>query len=467
MAEQNFPDNILYEMDNIDVLRGMNSETVDLIATDPPFNTKRNRAGTAGSYVDNWKWGDETLPDQWKWANLVHPIWLEEIRDTHPALFEVIEAAQHSHSDDLAAFLCFLSVRLIEMHRLLKPTGSIYLHCDHSAGHYIKLCMDAVFGAKNLKNEIIWFYKAMSAAKKYFPRKHDTIFWYSKSDKWTFNADAVREPYDEKTVKRYEKPVEFPGGYVAKKNELGRIPYSVWEIPPIRNVSKEKTGSPDQKPLALYERIIKASSNEGDIVLDPFAGCATTPVAAKNLNRRFIGIDRRMDFAKHVYNRMSGEKLDTSGDADFVDIQEWINGINRLGIHYSNRAPVRTDDKGNAPDLPAVYTVKRATMKRSEMMQILTDKFSVVCWGCGFEPPSVDYLDLDHVLPVSEGGSNELHNRAVLCAPCNRRKGNRITLTALRRENSKAGKWYGNIPIDKRIDLRAAREWCQTEELMR
>ena len=156
MAEQNFPDNTIYELDNLDVLRGMNSETVDLIATDPPFNTRRNRAGTAGFYVDNWKWGDTgKLPDQWAW-NEVHPIWLEEIRDENPALYEVIEATEHCHGKDIAAFLCFLSVRLLEMHRVLKPTGSIYLHCDHTANAYIRMAMDAIFGARNFRNEITW-----------------------------------------------------------------------------------------------------------------------------------------------------------------------------------------------------------------------------------------------------------------------------------------------------------------------
>ena len=149
MAEQNFPDNTVYELDNLDVLRGMNSETVDLIATDPPFNTKRNRSGSAGFYVDKWKWGDEgKLPDQWA-CNEVHPIWLEEIKDQNPALYEVIEAAAACHGDDIAAFLCFLSVRLLEMNRVLKPTGSLYLHCDHTANAYIRMALDAIFGAKN------------------------------------------------------------------------------------------------------------------------------------------------------------------------------------------------------------------------------------------------------------------------------------------------------------------------------
>ena len=136
---------------------------MDLIATDPPFNTKRNRSGSAGFYVDNWKWGDTgTIPDQWAW-NEVHPIWLEEIRDDNRALFEVIEAAEHCHGQDIAAFLCFLSVRLLEMHRILKRTGSLYLHCDHTANAYIRMALDAIFGAKNFRNEIVWAYGGRGA----------------------------------------------------------------------------------------------------------------------------------------------------------------------------------------------------------------------------------------------------------------------------------------------------------------
>ena len=173
---QNFPDNIIYELDNLDVLRGMNSET--LVATDPPFNTKRNRSGTAGHYVDNWKWGDMgILPDQCpkgrsreraqKW-NEVHPKWLEEIKDDNPALFQVIEASRVCHGEDIAAFLSVLSVRLLECHRILKPTGSIYLHCDHTANSYIRMAMDAIFGKNNFRNEIVWSYQRWTGATKHF-----------------------------------------------------------------------------------------------------------------------------------------------------------------------------------------------------------------------------------------------------------------------------------------------------------
>lgn len=180
--------NTLYEMDNLEVLRGINSNSIDLIATDPPFNTKRNRSGTAGFYVDKWKYGDTgKLPDQWKW-NKVHPKWLETIQDGHPALYQVIEATKVVQGEDTAAFLCFLSVRLLEMHRILKDTGSIYLHCDHTANGYIRMAMDAIFGKKNFINEIAWLRKdgvKHNLAKRRFPQAHDTIFYYAKSKSYS------------------------------------------------------------------------------------------------------------------------------------------------------------------------------------------------------------------------------------------------------------------------------------------
>ncbi|MYC75819.1 site-specific DNA-methyltransferase [Candidatus Poribacteria bacterium] len=146
-------------MDNLLVLRGMNSEQVDLIATDPPFNTKRNRSGTAGHHVDKWKYGDTgKLPDQWK-RNEVRPKWLETIQDGNSELYQVIESKRVVQGEDTAAFLCFLSVRLLEMPRILKDTGSIYLHCDHTANGYIRMAMEAIFGKKNFINEIVWLRK--------------------------------------------------------------------------------------------------------------------------------------------------------------------------------------------------------------------------------------------------------------------------------------------------------------------
>ena len=177
----------------------MNSETVNLIATDPPFNTRRNRSGTAGFYVDNWKWGDTgKLPDQWAW-NEVHPAWLEEIRDENRALYEVIEATEHCHGKDIAAFLCFLSVRLLEMHRVLKPNGSIYLHCDHTANAYIRMALDAIFGNRNFRNEVVWKRSNPKNDSRQFRRSSDRIMFYSKGNTWTFNPPRMSEKNEETT----------------------------------------------------------------------------------------------------------------------------------------------------------------------------------------------------------------------------------------------------------------------------
>ena len=456
MADQNFPDNILYEMDNLAVLRGMNSATVDLIATDPPFNTKRNRAGTAGFYVDNWRWGDTgILPDQWKW-NEVHPVWLEQIKDDNQALFEVIEATGHSHRDDIAAFLCFLSVRLLEMRRVLKPTGSIYLHCDHAANGYIRMAMDAIFGAKNFQNEMVWYYSGGGASKRRWARKHDTLFFYSKSNKWTFNVDDVRTPH--KWVHGQKRADGSERNY-----DKGKLPDDVFEINGIMPWSKERTGSPDQKPLALYERIILASSNEGDLVLDPFAGCATTIIAARRHNRRWVGIDRRKDARYHIVCRMAAIPAAARAKLEQrPDLADWLNGqLAKYEAHFSTDAPVRTDaGETAAPALPGVYIAdERSKLRHSEMHAILWQQFGSQCWACDFVAPWPEYLELDHVNPKSDGGSNHLDNRALLCRPCNGKKGNRKTLSALRRDNRKDGRLAGPDPVD----LRYAATWARGE----
>ena len=450
MANQNFPDNTIYERDNLDVLRGMNSETVDLIATDPPFNTKRNRAGTAGFYVDNWKWGDTgKLPDQWAW-NEVHPIWLDEIRDENRALYEVIEAAGHCHGQDIAAFLCFLSVRLLEMHRILKPTGSLYLHCDHAANAYIRMALDAIFGAKNFRSEIAW--KRSSAhsdtkqGRQQHGRIHDNLLFYTKTNSWTWNPiyteytqeyiDSFYKYLEPATNRRYRLgDLTGPGGagkgnphyelmgvtrywrysqetmenlvregrivqtkpgtvpqYKRYLDEMPGIPLQdLWaDINPPSG--RERTGSPDQKPLALYERIVLASSNPGDLVLDPFAGCATTIIAARNNGRRWVGIDRRLDAKFHVACRMMGIN---AKDAEVIRKQphltDWLNTM--LAQHEANfmtEPPVRTDE-GNtaAPFLGPVYTAnEKSILTHREMKDYLVNNFGLQCWGCPSWPPT-------------------------------------------------------------------------------
>lgn len=473
---QNFPDNTLYELDNLPVLRGMNSETIDLIATDPPFNTKRNRSGTAGFYVDNWKWGDTgILPDQWKW-NEVHPKWLEEIKDDNPALFQVIEAARECHGEDIAAFLCFLSVRLLECYRVLKPTGSIYLHCDHSANSYIRMAMDAIFGTKNFRNEIVWCYTGPSNTTRWFPRKHDTIFFYVKSKSTKFNRDSIRIPYNAETLARRGR-VEGNQSYISPSVETigrrnyrqvdvlfggGKIPEDWWsDIAALTN-QRERTGSPDQKPLALYERIIKASSNEGDLVLDPFCGCATTIIAARDLKRRWIGIDRRKDARYHVVCRVAGISAEERKKLEQrPDLAEWLQRqMAKYEAHYSSDPPVRSDGGDTAaPDLDPVYPVgEEYRLTHKEMHTMLIDEFGLQCWGCDFRAPDERYLELDHVDPRASGGSNDLDNRALLCRPCNQRKSKHLTLAGLWRENRRDGYIMQSKPP---IDIQKARAWAR------
>ncbi|MXV76915.1 hypothetical protein F4X73_16745 [Candidatus Poribacteria bacterium] len=463
---QNFPDNTLYEMDNLDVLRGMNSETVDLIATDPPFNTKRNRSATAGHYVDNWKWGDTgILPDQWKW-NEVHPKWLEEIKDNHTALYHTIDAARYCQGEDTAAFLCFLSVRLIEMHRILKETGSIYLHCDPTASHYIKMCMDAIFGKKNFRNEIVWCYTRMSAkGQRKLSQAHDLIYWYSKGSEWIFNVDQIRLPYAEGSKNREGHTLNRLGSGYSKEgktvlNPLGKFPEDwLTHIPYLRG--NERTGSPDQKPLALYERIIKASSNEGDLVLDPFCGCATTIIAADNLKRRWVGIDRRIDARYHIITRLMGiSKKERERIEKYATDKDWLDRQTaKYEIHYQTDSPMRTDQEEPAsPELSHVYQHHLEPLHtHAEMHQILINQFGLTCWGCNFVPPDKRYLHLDHIIPKSDGGTNDINNRALLCQPCNSKKSNTMSLNALRRQNRKEGYTQPN----PEINLQNALAWTR------
>ncbi|MCY4246554.1 MAG: DNA methyltransferase [Chloroflexi bacterium] len=471
MAGQNFPDNVIYELDNLLVLRGMNSETVDLIATDPPFNTKRNRAGSAGFYVDNWKWGDTgILPDQWKW-NEVHPVWLEEIKDENTALYDVIQATRTCHGEDIAAFLCFLSVRLLEMHRVLKPTGSLYLHCDHTANAYIRMCLDAIFGAKNFRNEIIWrigWISGFKSKKRGWIRNHDTILYYLKTPAAAklFNKEYI--PYPKGYVRRDGKPPTGKG--IPMEDTWNCNAADVLDSIMIKSFSTEKTGSPDQKPLALYERIVKASSNPGDLVLDPFAGCATTMIAAHNLKRRWVGIDRRTDARFHVVCRMLGIK---KAEADAIrarpGLATWIDmQLAKKDSHYRASPPIRMDEgETAAPVLEQVYPAdNRSVFTHAEMHKLLVDQFGLRCWGCNFDASlygerGARYLELDHINPKSAGGHNHLDNRALLCSPCNRDKGDRTTLIELRRKTMGGARNARKHPID----LKQASNWCR-ERLM-
>ena len=254
MGEPNWNNRTLFHGDNLEFMRAMNSDSVDLIATDPPFNKGKDFHATPDSLASGAK-----FQDRWNWQEDVHPDWVQLIEGKHPNVWHVIASARNSWGDDMGAFLCFMAVRLIAMRRLLKPTGSIYLHCDPTASHYLKMLMDAIFGRKNFRNEIIWHYSNASRGKRQLAKSHDIILWYSKSNKYIFNRDEILVPFTSgMTEWRYKK-----GGQKGKPVPKGKTPDDVISMPSLNTMSKERYGYPTQKPLALYEKIVQASSGGG------------------------------------------------------------------------------------------------------------------------------------------------------------------------------------------------------------
>ena len=288
-----------------------------------------------------------------------------------------------------------MSQRIVEMHRVLKDTGSLYLHCDPTASHYLKHVLDCVFGKNNFRNEILWCYTGPgSPGMRQFNRKSDHIFWYSKGTMWTFNKDTVRMPYKDKS-QTFRKIFDTKGGWteedVEELREKGKVPENWWtDIAIVARSKHERTGYPTQKPLKLLKRIILASSNEGDIVLDPFCGCATTCVAAQQLGRKWIGIDIEKQAVQVLIQRLSN---DAGLFKDFI---------------ATDQIPQRSDIKEIQPS----ESVKQCLYKNQDGK----------CNACGgdFECRN---LEIDHVVPKSKGGGDYYENYQLLCGSCNRIKG--------------------------------------------
>ena len=382
-SEQEFT-NTLYTNDNLFILNGLNSNLVDLIYLDPPFNKNKIFSAPIGT-----KAAGTSFKDMWTWAD-VNEAYLEILADKYPALAKFIGTVGGMHSKAMMAYLTYMSQRIIEMHRILKDTGSLYLHCDQTASHYLKILLDNIFGKNNFRNEIIWCYKGASEAKISFPRKHDVILFYAKSQFTNFYYDNIRVPYKSNN----SKPAKWKDGE-HKKHPIGTKCLDWFaDIPSFMTASqsKERTGYKTQKPLALLKRIIKASSNEGDIVMDPFCGCATTCVAAQQLGRKWIGIDLEKNAVGLLMNRLSD-------DANIFD--DFIN---------PNVIPQRTDIKIEPPS----QSVKERLYKQQNRL----------CNACGLEFNILN-LEIDHIIPKSKGGGDYYENYQLLCGSCNRIKGNR------------------------------------------
>ena len=478
MAEPNFKSRTLYHCDNLAVLRGMNSNSVHLIATDPPFNKSRDFHATPDSLARG-----ASFQDRWSWRDDIHDDWLIEIQRDYPEVWSVITSSKEVYGDDMAAFLCWMGVRLLEMHRVLREDGSMYLHCDHTASHYLKTLMDAIFGRRNFQNAIVWqrygSHNDAGQGSKHFGRIHDTLLFYTKTQDYIWEHQYV--PLGSESLANYRQvedgtgrrftttPLTAPGGRekgnpeyewnghtrfwryskerMQELHDAGRLYYSrsgyarrklyldeskgkplqdLWtDLGALAGSNKERTGYPTQKPLSLYERIIRVSSNEGDMVLDPFCGCATTPIAAERLGRQWVGIDIWDGAANVVRQRME-------------DSRQLIGDI--PVIHYSTEPPTRSDNGEPAVlELQTPRGRQRYPRPRSQHGRLVTD-IGAYCQGCGrdygFDPR---VLEVDHVRPKADGGSNAYDNLTLLCPPCNREKRDRYTLSYLQDINRREG----------------------------
>ena len=259
MSNPNWKNKTVFTGDNLPIMRGMNSESVDLVYLDPPFNSNKSYSAPIGS-----KAAGAAFKDTWALSD-VKDVEHGMLADAHPALYCVIEAAKRSHGKGMMGYLIMMSSRLIELKRIMKPTASIYLHCDTTASHYLKLLMDSIFDKGNFRNEIVWCYRGAGYPKKDFGKRHDLIYRYSKAEDYIFNLDDVREEYATTTKERFKHYIgnkRRSGDFGTQKlNPLGKHPDDWWQIQPIAPSAKERTGYPTQKPLALLDRIIKASSN--------------------------------------------------------------------------------------------------------------------------------------------------------------------------------------------------------------
>ena len=449
MTAPSFADKTIWTGDNLDILRGMNSGCVDLIYLDPPFNSNRNYSAPVGS-----KAAGAAFKDTWTLSDL-DVAWMGLIADEQPAIANLLHTASLTHGKGMQSYLTMMAIRLMEMRRVLKDTGSIYLHCDPTASHYLKLLMDAIFGAGSFRSEITWKRTSAHSDTRQGRRQHgrirDLLLFYTRSDEWTWNPTYT--DYDPEYIANFYKHVEpetnrkyrldnltGPGGaakgnpqyevmgvtrywrYSQEQMELlidegrvvqtrpGTVPQykryldempgvplqDLWtDIRPIQSQSRERIGFPTQKPLALLERIIRTSSKEGDMVLDPFCGCATACVAADKLGRGWVGIDISPK-AVELVNMRLGQAMGSLFHHGYVTARTDI--------------PKRTDIETLRP--------------YRDWKHNLYGQQEGLCAGCKVWLPFRNFT-IDHLVPQSRGGTDHPDNLQMLCGACNSLKGDR------------------------------------------
>ena len=354
----NVDNRTIFCKDNLDVLRGINSKSVDLVYLDPPFNKKKEFTAPIGSSAEGASFSDVFKEED------VKEEWIKTIEEDNEELRKFLLSVQDWDNTYNFAYLAYMAIRVLEIRRILKETGSIYLHCDPTMSHYLKLLLDCVFGEKNFVNEVVWYYRGTTNSKRMYARKHDLLLFYSKSQGYRFNCDEIRIPYEAETTykrdsegKLYKYWSRKIGNYYPPQQQvdgvwtlLGKYCYDVFDnIPSMATAhGKEYVGYPTQKPLALIERIIKASSNKDEIVLDPFCGCATTCVAAEKLERKWVGIDVSIKAYELVQKRLK------------QGLEEQHTKMYAPEVHLSTSPPKRTDIGATYVEQKYVYVISNS-----------------------------------------------------------------------------------------------------------
>ena len=509
----------LFIADNLDIMRGIDSETIDLIYLDPPFNTRREFQAPIGSPAEGASftdiWTDEDVKDEWH----------GQIAEEHEVLYQIIQSAETTYDNSMKIYLMAMAIRLFEMKRLLKPTGSIYLHCDPTASHYLKMVMDSLFGKQNFRNEIVWRRATAHNDPRRYGNNSDRLLYYSAGGQPIWNGSVIAVPKSPEEIESAYPSCDERGRYRSDNltgpshgssggesaqswsgydiNARGRVwsapktgAYAKWIedniIPNYRsiegvhdrldaldaagliyhpprgvwpglkryaaadtgnpvqslftdisgftnyNTGGEWTGYPTQKPLALLQRIIKASSNEGDIVLDPFCGCATACVAAEQLGRQWIGIDISPS-AEVITKIRLQEQVDNRADL--------FNPYDDVCVQ--NDPPARTDP----PEPPGqmligeLFRTEGVEYSDEELVVFLSEKHRMYgnqegkCNGCQVLFPFRN-MTIDHIIPQSiiadpnhpdhlqvpqliVANPDHPNNLQLLCGACNSTKGNR------------------------------------------
>ena len=469
--EPNFKNRTIWTGDNLHILRGLNSACVDLIYLDPPFNSNRTYSAPIGSEA-----AGAAFKDAWTKDDLDIG-WHGEIADREPALHAVLRAAELTDGTSLFAYLVMMGIRLIELRRILKPAGTIWLHCDDAASHWLRVLMDSLFGKSAFQNVVVWKRIGNHNDAGRFGRTADHLLFYGSE----IQREGVRVPLSSNNVAKYRRTdrrgrytdkdltgpgtsdgesgqpwrdwnptaigrcwsVPKTGNYAAwieaelipryrtepsilRRLELldsadlviftrngtprlkhylhanpGQVPSDVWtDIPPVNSQAKERTNYPTQKPLALLDRIIQAGSTEGDLVLDPFCGCATTCVAAELAGRQWAGIDLS-PMAVHLLRKRLEDHA--KRDADL----------------FRRFDPIVREDIPKREDINDPSTIGSPSDKH-----ILYGQQEGRCNGCRVHFPFRN-MTVDHKTPTAHGGHDGIANKQLLCGACNSTKGTR------------------------------------------